>query len=127
MNDLMMDMAGTVGRCDWCGRVDHHLVDGQCVACLPKLAEYRLINNGYKVYLTPSARPERRDQRQIAMRRLVVVGNLMAHALSDHLDSQLLTAFVVDRSLLESWEQALTDLRAALPQAQRNHALCERK
>ena len=24
---------GEIGQCEWCGRVDHHLVAGQCLSC----------------------------------------------------------------------------------------------
>ncbi|MFP4182233.1 MAG: hypothetical protein ACLFTX_06525 [Thiohalospira sp.] len=28
-----------VGRCEWCGRVDHHLLGGQCPACAERVTE----------------------------------------------------------------------------------------
>ncbi|KMQ73761.1 hypothetical protein [Marinobacter subterrani] len=32
----------TVGRCDWCGLVDHHLVEGACPRCsYPTISESR--------------------------------------------------------------------------------------
>lgn len=26
-------MTEGIGRCEWCGRVDHHLLDGECPSC----------------------------------------------------------------------------------------------
>lgn len=124
MDESMMDLGGTVGQCEWCGVVDHHLVDGECVQC-HKLTEYRQAARVHR--LTPPTWPERRDQRRAAVRRLVAVGNRMALALEEEIEKQRLPHFILDMSLLNSWEQALADLRSTLPQAQRNHTLCQRK
>lgn len=124
MNESMMVLTGIVGPCEWCGVVDHHLIDGECARC-HKVTEYR---HAARVHtLAPPTRRDRRDQSHAAIRRVVVVGNLMACALSDEIEKQRLPHFILDMSLLDSWEQALANLRDALPQAQRNHMLCERK
>jgi len=30
----------TIGRCEWCGLVDHHLVADECPACRGRAVEY---------------------------------------------------------------------------------------
>lgn len=36
LRDLRRPQAERIGRCDWCGLVDHHLVDGICASCADK-------------------------------------------------------------------------------------------
>lgn len=124
MSESIMDLTHAVGQCEWCGIVDHHLIDGECVQC-HKLTRYRQAARVHR--LTPPTRLERRNQQRAAVRRLVAVGNRMALALEEEIEKQRVPHFVLDMSLLNSWEQALADLRSTLPQARRSHMLCLRK
>ncbi len=38
-------MDENIGRCAWCGMIDHHLVDEACHICLPKIKSYSPTGN----------------------------------------------------------------------------------
>lgn len=46
----------TIGRCEWCGLVDHHLVDGECPACREKTSPYKKLRLGQEVQIKRDGR-----------------------------------------------------------------------